>query len=436
MWTIELAVMLMMIGMNCVFAAYEISLASIGAGRLHALHKEGVRGAEAAVRMTENIEGSLAVVQLGITLVGVIAAATGGAGAEETFEPILLSFGVPKGMAQIMAIALIVVPLTIVTIVVGELVPKVFALRNKELVCLKLSPIMQWFSISVKPAVWFLGSSVSWIMRIVGTSGNAAENQAVIKELHGAAAFARISRLIGQREEGIIMSASRLSSTPVRKVLMPAEFIDMLTVDHTLSEALLAAHLNMHTRYPVTEVASDAQRIIGYVNFKDIVTNMRLAPQATSFRKLIRSMESFDADSPISECLERLIRDRSHIALVKDHAGVILGMITLEDIIEELVGEIHDELDRIPTHLNKIGDGWIAGGFVSLNRLREVAGVDLPTIGDKPLYTLNDWVVESLGRPPKGGDLVQSNSCDILVRKTRNVMVQEAYVSTSQTDGE
>lgn len=436
MWTIELAVMLMMIGMNCVFAAYEISLASIGAGRLHALHKEGVRGAEAAVRMKENIEGSLAVVQLGITLVGVIAAATGGAGAEETFEPILLNFGVPKGIAQIMAIALIVVPLTIVTIVVGELVPKVFALRNKELVCLTLSPIMQWFSISVKPAVWFLESSVSWIMRIVGISGNAADNQAVIKELHGAAAFARISRLIGQREEGIIMSASRLSSTPVRKVLMPAEFIDMLTVDHTLSEALLAAHLNMHTRYPVTEVAGDAQRIIGYVNFKDIVANMRLAPQATSFRKLIRSMESFDADSPISECLERLIRERSHIALVKDRAGVILGMITLEDIIEELVGEIHDELDRIPTHLNKIGDGWIAGGFVSLNRLREVAGVDLPTIGDKPLYTLNDWVVESLGRPPKGGDLVQSNSCDILVRKTRNVMVQEAYVSTSQTDGE
>jgi|688.fasta_scaffold56710_5 putative hemolysin len=434
MWTFELAIMLLMIGMNSVFAAYEISLASIGTGRLHSLVDVGKRGSEAAVRMKENIEGSLAVVQLGITLVGVIAAATGGAGAEETFEPMLLGWGVPESVSQIVAIVLVVVPLTVVTIVFGELVPKVFALRNTEWVCLTLSPFMEWFAVSVKPAVWVLENAVSWIMRISGSSSDDAENQTVIKDLHGAAAFARISRLIGQREEGIIMSASRLSSTPVKKILMPAEYIDMLVADQSLSDALLAAHLNMHTRYPVTEESGNAQRIIGYVNFKDIVANMRLAPHLTSFRKLIRSMESFDMDSPISECLERLIRDRSHIALVRDRAGVILGMITLEDIIEELVGEIHDELDRIPTHLIKTGDGWIAGGFVSLSRLREVAGVELPPIGDKPLYTLNDWVFESLGRPPKGGDSVQSDTCNIVVRKTKNVMVQEAFVSTSQTN--
>jgi putative hemolysin len=103
-------------------------------------------------------------------------------------------------------------------------------------------------------------------------------------------------------------------------------------------------------------------------------------------------------------------------------------MITLEDIIEELVGEIHDEFDRIPTHLNRAGDGWIAGGFVSLNQLRDVAGIDLEPIGDKPLYTLNDWVVESLGRPPQGGESLKSRECNITVRKTRNVMVQEAYL--------
>lgn len=87
------------------------------------------------------------------------------------------------------------------------------------------------------------------------------------------------------------------------------------------------------------------------------------------------------------------------MARCREHR-LIIGMITLEDIIEELVGEIQDEFDRIPTHLNKAGDGWIAGGFVSLNQLREVAGIDLNAIGDKPLYTLNDWVFESLGRPP------------------------------------
>jgi len=328
------------------------------------------------------------------------------------------------------------VPLTIVTIVGGELVPKVFALRNKELVCLTLSPIMEWFAVSVKPAVWFLENSVTWIMRIGGRRDDNDEDKAAIQELRGAAAYARISRLIGQREEGIIMSASRLSSTPVKKIALPAEHMDMLIADQTLSDALLAAHQSMHTRYPVTEEVGNAQRIIGYVNFKDIVANLRFAPHASSFRKLIRSLGSIDVDTPVSECLERLIRERSHIALVKDRTGSIVGMITLEDIIEELVGEIHDEFDRIPTHLNKAGDGWIAGGFVSLNHLRDIAGITLQPIGDKPLYTLNDWVVESLGRPPKGGDSIKSGCCNIIVRKTRNVMVQEAYLMTNKATDE
>ena len=432
MWTIELAVMMLMIGLNSVFAAYEISLASIGIGRLHKLRTEKKRGAEASVRMKENIEGSLAVVQLGITLVGVIAAATGGAGAEETFEPILLGWGIQESVSQILAIAIVVVPLTIVTIVGGELVPKVFALRNKELVCLTLSPIMEWFAVSVKPAVWFLESSVAWIMRMGGRRDEDSEDKAAIQELHGAASYARISRLIGQREEGIIMSATRLSTTPVKKIALPAEHMDTLVADETISDALLAAHQNMHTRYPVTEEAGNAQRIIGYVNFKDLVANLRFSPHTSSFRKLIRSFGSFDSETPVSECLERLIRERSHIALVKDSTGLITGMVTLEDIIEELVGEIHDEFDRIPTHLNKAGDGWIAGGFVSLHQLREVAGMDLKAIGDKPLYTLNDWVFESLGRPPKGGDTIKTDSCQIIVRKTRNVMVLEAYLSANE----
>ncbi len=428
MWTFELAIMLLMVGFNSVFAAYEISLASVGAGRLHALVAENRRGAEAAARMKENIEASLAVVQLGITVVGVIAAATGGAGAEESFEPLLRSWGVPEGLSQFLAIALVVLPLTVITIIAGELVPKVFALRNKEWVCLTLSPLMEWFAFSVRPAVWFLESSVTWIMRLGGQASDDEADEAVIRELHGAATFARLSRLIGQREEGIIMSASRLSSTPLKKVALPTEHIDMLVADQTLANALIAAHQNMHTRYPVTEEAGNAQRIIGYVNFKDIVANVRLAPQSSSFRKLVRALATFDAESPISECLERLMRERSHIALVKDRSGTIIGLVTLEDIIEEIVGEIHDEYDRIPSHLNRTADGWIAGGFVSLSQLREVAGIDLQPIGDKPLYTLNDWVVESLGRPPRGGDLIEGQACTILVRKTRNVMVQEAYL--------
>ena len=165
MWTIELAVMATMIVLNSVFAGYEIALASVGLARLDTLVKENRRGALAAWRMKQDMEASLAVVQLGITLVAAIAAATGGAGAEESIAPGLQSLGLSPAAAEILAIAMVVVPLTVVTIIFGELVPKVFSLRNKEWVCLKLSRPMEWFAYSVWPAVRFFEGSVGLIMR-------------------------------------------------------------------------------------------------------------------------------------------------------------------------------------------------------------------------------------------------------------------------------
>jgi putative hemolysin len=179
----------------------------------------------------------------------------------------------------------------------------------------------------------------------------------------------------------------------------------------------------------VTEERGNPQRIIGYVNFKDIVAALRLAPRDPSLRNLVRRLRSFDADMSVADCLEHLMRERNPIALVQDSNGKIIGMITLEDIVEELVGEIHDEFDRVPSHLTPAGPGWIAGGFVSLTQLRDTAGVELKPLREKPIYTLNDWIAERLGRPPRGGDEVEADSWRIIVRKTRHILVQEAYLS-------
>lgn len=433
MGTIELVVIAGMFAFNSVFAGYEIALASISPGRLHALVKAHRRGAAAALRMKQSMEASLAVVQLGITLVGAVAAATGGAGAEEWLEPVLRQWGLSAALSQVLAIALVVAPLTVFTIILGELVPKVFALRNKEWVCLKLSPLMEWFSYAVWPAVWFLEGALKWIVwwgeRSWRSQGEPESEEAAIQDLRGAAAMARMSRLIGHREEGIIVSASRLASTPLRRIMLPAQYIGMLAVDQSLSEALITAHQEMHTRFPVTERPGDPQGIIGYVNFKDIVAALRISPRDASLRNLVRRIRTFDADASVADCLEELMRERNHIALVRDARGKVVGMFTLEDIVEELVGEIHDEFDRIPTHLVPVGQGWIAGGFVALSRIRETTGIDLQPLGHQPIYTLNDWIVERLGRPPRGGDELTSDSCRVLVRKTRKILVQEAHLS-------
>jgi putative hemolysin len=423
-----------MVGVNALFAGYEIALASVSAARLRTLADANRAGARAALHMKENVEASLAAVQLGITLVGAIAAATGGAGAHERIAPALREgLGVSPGVAVTLAIALVVLPLTFVTIAFGELVPKVFALRNKEWVCLRLSPLMWWFAAAVRPAVWLFEAVargvVGWHERRWRPGGLLPE-AAELQELRALAGVARASRLIGRREEGIILGAAGLAGRPVREIVLPAEHIAMLVADEPAAEALVAAHLDMHTRFPVTERAGDPQAIIGYVTFKDIVAHARPSPGAPSLRDIVRPIPRLADDRPIAECLEELLREHTHIALVQDQAGRVVGMITLEDILEELVGDIQDEYDRLPAHATAAGPGWVAGGGLPLSRLKELTGVDLAA--DFPadgVRTVSDWVLARLGRGVRGGEVVNGPGLLVTVRKVRRHKVQEAQVA-------
>lgn len=433
MFGIELAVMLAMVGINSIFAAYEIALASISLARLDTLEREHRRGAASAKRMKVGMEASLAVVQLGITLVGVIAAATGGAGAMESLDPILRQRGFSPGMAQFVSLLIVTVPLTIVTIILGELAPKVFALRNKEMVCLRLSPPMEWFSFSVWPAVWFLENSTTIITRLgekwQTRKGTGQPEEATLQELRAIAALARTSRLIGIREEGIIVNAARIASTPVRTAMLPAQHISMLDVNASMADSLIIAHSDMHTRFPVTGRPGDPQGVLGYVNFKDIVSSLRLSRNEPSLRGILRPIISVQADVSISVCMERMIHEHQHIAIVRDANGVVLGMITLEDILEELIGEIHDEFDRLPAHITPSGKDWVAGGGATLKHLRDVTGIDLRAPdAPRPPTTLNEWMLYKLGRPARGGDVVEEEGATLLVRKVRRNLVQEAHV--------
>jgi len=433
MWGVELTVMAVMIGINAVFAAYEIALTSVSLGQLQRLADDHRTGARAALHMKQKVEASLAVVQLGITLVGTIAAAVGGAGAEESLSPVLqAALGVSEGAAEALAIALVVLPLTVVTIIVGELIPKVFALRNAERVCLTLSPFMRGFWFSVRPVVWVLESTVmlvmSWGERRLGKPP--AQKRGDLRELQAAAAVARAARLIGAREEGIILGAAGMQARPIRDIMVPAEHITTLDADAPLTDNLITAHLDMHTRFPVVEQRGDPQSIIGYVNFKDIVATLHLNPTAPGFRPIVRLIPSVRSDEGIASCFERLMREHSHIALVRDTDERVVGMITLEDILEMLVGEIEDEYDHLPGHLIESGAGWVAGGGVSLARLKAVTGLDLRAHPDGiSARTLSEWVIDGLGRDVRGGEVLERAGVRVVVRKVRRLKVHEAQVS-------
>lgn len=429
-----------MVGLNALFAAYEIALASVAIGRLKILADEHRRGAKAALWMKQNMEASLAVVQLGITLVGAIAAATGGAGVDDTVAPLLIDrYDFSPGLAHFISLTVFVIPLSAVTIVIGELVPKVFALKHKEWVCLRLSPEMLLLSKVVYPAVWLLETTsttlLEWSERHWRPHHDAHRAEvAELQELRAVASLARTSRLIGAQEERIILGAARLSTRKMSEIMIPVDEIITLNLDHSMAESLVIAHTDMHTRFPVCEKAGDRQSICGYVNFKDIVSELRLAPDQPSLRGIVRSLPDLKADFTLSTGLETMIREHTHIALVRDDSRKIVGMLTLEDIMEELIGDILDEFDRAPAHLAYGGSGWVVGGGVTLDRLEQAAGIrfNREQLGPE-VRTVNDLVRRRLNRPVRGGDIIKTDGLRILVRKIRRQQVMEAQVMRDES---
>ena len=432
---VEILAVVLMILINAVFAAYEIALASVHVSRLHQYAREGHRGAVTAARMKEQIEQSLAVVQLGITLVGLIAGAIGGVSARDEFVPILQGWGVGVGLANVLAVTLVVIPLTALTIVVGELMPKLFALRNKEWICLTLSPIMALFARSVWPIVWLLEASASGLMAFIEklwhprSHGQLKLESGTLQELRAIAGMARTSRLIGVREENIILGAARLASRSLQEIMLPIEHVSMLNLNDSISHSLIKAHMEMHTRFPVAAQPGEPQSVMGYVTFKDIVAILRVSPQEPSLKGIVRAIPRLDDALPIASALEQLLREHTHIAMVCDVSGKSVGMVTLEDILEELIGDIQDEYDFLPIHAVRSGAGWVVGGGISLARLRGLTGIEFCENSGHLAHNLNGWILQRLDHTPPGGETLHHGGWRILVRKVRRKRVLEAFVS-------
>jgi putative hemolysin len=425
----ELLAVVLMVLLNGVFAAYEIALASVSVGRLQLLAEQNRGGSAAALAMKHGIEKSLAVVQLGITLAGLAAGATGGACAADDIAPLLRSWGFSGSVAYVFAVSLVVLPLTAATIVLGELIPKLFALRNKEWVCLTLSPMMRMFSLSVWPLVWFLEFSATGLMRVIERRWQPKSDlelkheAAELQELRAMANMARASQLIGAREEGIILGAARLAVRPVSEIMLAAEYIKMLSIQENLTTNLISAHMDLHTRFPVSEHSEDPQAIVGYVNFKDIVTALRISPTQPSIRGIVRELPSFHAATPIATALESMLRDYTHIALVRDSRSRVVGMLTLEDIVEELVGDIEDEHDQIPMYVIKSGSGWVIGGGAKIKKVAELTGIRL---SDQDDQSISAWMIAQIGDRPRGSETIRGDGYSLLVRKVKQARVLEA----------
>jgi len=427
MFDYELGVIVLMLVFNAIFAAYEMGLASISRARLAILVNEHKKGAAEAAFMKDRMEASLAVIQLGITLFAAIAAAVGGAGAQAAVAPYLVKiWHISMTFAQVIAITFIVIPLILATIIFAELVPKMFALKNKEWIVLRLSPAMKILAQIINPVVSVIEIIVKSVVGVLSRlqPQTLSAQTSWIHELRAAVSLARTSKLMGEREEKIVLAAAHLSTHLVRDIMIPAQDISTIFAASSLSQALVRAHLDMHTRFPVCSVENDPQSIQSYVNFKDIVSALRVNPSDPSIKGISRPITRVYEDLPLSKLLEMMIQEKTHIVIVVSHDDKVLGLVTLEDIIEELVGEIEDEFDRLPTHIHPCPSGWIMGGGVPMTTVASTIGFDWSAKFTGRVPTLAEWCSRL-----EAGETFESDNLRVVPRKFRRKKVSEAIVS-------
>lgn len=432
-FAVIIMIILLMIVLNAIFAAYEMALASITRTKLLFLVQTKKRGATEALFMKDRMEASLAVVQLGITLVGAIAAATGGSGITDLLNPYFQRhFAFSLHVAEFLSLIILIIPLSALTIIFAELIPKTYALKHSDLVVLKLSMMMKYFSLIAYPIVFTMENIVKTVMRFVGkrTPANSSsyDRQSSLHELTAALSVARTSRLIDAQQEKIVLSAAQLSIRPIKDIMIPAADISVIPLQSTLSEALLRAHLDMHTRFPVCEIITDMQTVQGYINFKDIIATLKINPEDPTIKGIIRPLHKFADSTTISKVLERMILEKLHIGLIENDKNIIIGMITQEDIIEELVGDIEDEFDRLPHHMHPYGHQWFVGGAVPMSAIAKMIGIEWL----EPDLKLADWCQrQHIEKPFSGGETIEGNGFQVMIRKLRRKKISEAFITKS-----
>lgn len=429
----EAVVIGLMLVCNAVFAAFEMALASVSQARLVVLVNQKRTGASSALYLKERIGASLAVIQVGITVTGAIAAATGGAGAQDTIAPHLQAiWHIPHLSAEILSVIFFVVPLSAFTIMFGELIPKVFAIENKEWVCLRVAPFMRGFALGIWPLAHGIESCVKTVLRLGHLFRKSSpEDWADIPgfhELQAAVSLARTKRLMGAQEERIVLSAAQLSRRKISEIILPASEISLIPSHFSLAEALVRAHLDLHTRFPIATEENNPQTIEGYITFKDLVTALKM--HAASLKGIARPIKKISGDTAISQVLEQMMREKLHIALVMSKDEKVLGLVTLEDIIEELVGDIEDEQDSLPLHMHPTSGGWIMGGGVPMNAISSRLGIPWSaTFAKENTLRLADWCIQRVGRPLKKGEMIRKEGIQVAVRKLRRRRLSEAFVS-------
>jgi CBS domain containing-hemolysin-like protein len=312
---------------------------------------------------------------------------------------------------------------TFVMVQFTEILPKTMGVRYNYILAKRIGPVLFFMVRLLSPIITLIHK----INRPFEGRKGGSTTPANIDEIAALAGLARISNQISSHQEHIINTASRLSRTRVHQVMIPVEQMVLFSTKASLTDAVIAAHIDAHTRFPICE-DGNPHRVVGYVNFKEMIYSLRTNPKDPSLTGIMHPMHFVGPQSPVADLLKFFVDEHEHMAIVRGDDGKTLGLVTMEDIMEELLGELGDEFDQVPHYIHALSSGvWIVGGGSPISELATRLGRTFPDAKG----AISTWLTQRIGRTPKAGDTVRVDGCEFLVRRTRRGKVFEATVNTN-----
>jgi magnesium and cobalt exporter, CNNM family len=425
-----LLILFVLILANGFFVAAEIAIISSRKGRLEQMAEEGNRGAKLALQLAQDPNRYLPTVQVGITLVNTFVAVFGG---EELAEPLSdLVKRIPVDFiahhAHPISLAILVVTITFFSLLLGELVPKRLALRQAEMIARMSAPVLNWISIVARPIVWVMGRASDAVLIVLRSRETTEPTVSVddIEHLIEAGAQEGVLETVQQR---VAVEALRLGERTVRDVMRPRIDLDALDVNTPADEVIGAVAMAGFSRLPVYE--GDLDHIIGFVHIKDLFRQVHLG-WPIELRKLLKPSLVVPESMPLDRLLELFQEQHNQLAVVLDEFGGTEGMVTLEDVIEELVGEIREghRFDQQQMFVPRGENAWLVDGSYSISDLlRQLDMRSEESEEPRGYSTISGLILHQLGRIPSIGDTTEWSGLNLEVVDMDGQRIDRVLVS-------
>lgn len=397
----SIAIVLGLIALGGIFAAAEIALISLRESQVKQISVKGKRGAR-VFKLSKNPNRFLAAVQVGITLCGFLSAALGAEQLGKYIIPELEGVGISSQYSEIISIVAITLVIAYISLVFGELVPKRLALYKSESIALATASTLDIVATIFRPIIWLLSHSTDLILKIFGINSKMQQNQ--ISEVELMELVSGHADLTKEERE-IVEEVFNASDRLIHEIMVPRTEVDFLDASLSISQARKMAVELAHSRYPVVRGSSD--EVIGFLHVRDLL-NPKLDDAQITIMELMRNILFLPGTKGVLPALTEMQTKRQHIAIVLDEYGGTDGIVTLENLVECLIGEIHDEYDpheADKTFEKRTGDIEL-DGLISLEELQEVSGISLP---EGPYETLSGFAMHYLGRIAQANDVIKIN---------------------------